>query len=310
VTLALLLSGQGAQAPDMFALTEGLAEARPVFEAAAEGLGGRDPRELVRRGSAASHANRAGQVLCVSAALAGWRLVSGAAPRRCIVAGYSVGDLAAWGVAGWMDAETVLDLAVRRAEAMDAASDPDEGLAGIRGLPLERIAALAERHGAHLAIRNAPDSGVVGGRTGTIDELCAAAIREGASRATRLDVRIASHTPRLTAATERFRIDLAEARVSRPSAAGPRLVSGLDGGTVFSADAGLDKLARQISEPIDWAACLAACDEFGATSFLELGPGHALARMAETAFPGRRVRALEDFASAEGVRSWVSQTAG
>lgn len=309
MTLALLLSGQGGQSPNMFELTADLPAAGTIFEAAAEHLGGRDPREVARGGSRDLHANRTGQILCVTAALAGWKLVGQAVPDRTIVAGYSVGDLAAWSVAGWMEPGAALDLAARRAEAMDAASNSDETLAGIRGLPLVRLEALAKRHGLHLAIRNGPDSVVVGGQAEELRQLCDAAMREGARRARLLDVRVASHTPGLSAATTQFRRDLERVPISRPTGDAPRLLAGLDGATVFEATEGLDKLARQISEPIDWAACLASCDEFGATSFLELGPGHALARMAETARPGRRVRSLEDFVSADGVRDWVSRTA-
>ena len=43
-----------------------------------------------------------------------------ARPARAVIAGYSVGELAAWGCAGAFDAKEVLQLALRRAAAMDA----------------------------------------------------------------------------------------------------------------------------------------------------------------------------------------------
>ena len=55
-------------------------------------------------------------------------------PDRLIVAGYSVGEVAAWGVAGLLGATDTLDLVARRAEAMDAASPPGDGLLFVRGL--------------------------------------------------------------------------------------------------------------------------------------------------------------------------------
>ncbi|MCW5889465.1 MAG: hypothetical protein KIT14_02830 [bacterium] len=39
-----------------------------------------------------------------------------------MVAGFSVGELAAWGVAGALDSHTTLELVARRAELMDAAT--------------------------------------------------------------------------------------------------------------------------------------------------------------------------------------------
>lgn len=305
MTLAILCSGQGGQHPGMFALTAGYPAAQAVFEAARPLLGA-DPRDLVRTGGAALHGNRTGQILCCAAALSAWTIVAAAAPARVIVAGYSIGDLAAWGCAGRFAPNTVLALAAARAEAMDAASGPGHGLAGIRGLPQARVAAMAQAQGCHLAIRNAPDSVVVGGPRAALEAVCAGALAAGAQRAVVLPVRTPSHTPLLRAASARFRETLGAAPIATPRS-GPRLVSGLDGAAVFRAPAGLDSLARQISETIDWAACLEACAEYGATTVLELGPGHALATMASAALPGARVRALEDFRSAEGVARWIAE---
>ncbi|MBE7245359.1 MAG: malonate decarboxylase subunit epsilon [Actinomycetospora chiangmaiensis] len=304
MTLAILLSGQGAQHPAMFALTADRPEAQGVFEAARPLLDGTDPRDLAKAGQDL-HGNRTGQVLCCVAALAGWSVIAASRPGRSIVAGYSIGDLAAWGVAGRFDAPTVLRLAASRAEAMDAASGEGFGLAGIRGLGLDTLDGLIRQHEGHLAIRNAADSFVVGGKRDALDALCRDALAHGAQRAVPLAVATPSHTPLLAAASERFRALLAEAELHRPPPTAPRLLSGLDGAPVFRPEAGLDKLAEQISRTLDWAACLEACGEYGATHLLELGPGHALATMAQAALPGAKVHALDAFRSVEGVREWI-----
>ncbi|URD37204.1 acyltransferase domain-containing protein [Methylobacterium tardum] len=306
MTLALLLSGQGGQHPGMFNLTADRPEAQAIFDAAKPLLGGRDPRDVARTGGDELHANRTGQILCCVAALAAWNALGCARPARAIVAGYSIGDLAAWGVAGRFEPDVVLTLAARRAEAMDAATGQGFGLAGIRGLRLDVLDMLAARHGCYLAIRNAPDSGVVGGRRNALDAVCSEASGSGAQRAVILPVQTPSHTPLLSAATDAFRDILAAAKQVRPPAGAPRLISGLDGGAVFRAEEGLEKLAIQISRTIDWSACLEACGEYGADRVLELGPGHALATMARLALPEARVHALEEFRSIPGVADWLS----
>lgn len=305
MTLAVLLSGQGAQHPGMFDLTADRPEAQMVFAAAKPLLDGSDARDLVRAGGKALHGNRTGQILCCVAALAGWAALGSSRPARAIVAGYSIGDLAAWGIAGRFSSETVLNLAAGRADAMNAASGEGFGLAGVRGLGLAALAAMAARHDCHLAIRNAPDSGVVGGNREDLDALCAEATSAGARRAVVLRVHTPSHTPPLAAATRLFHDMLGRAELCRPAPVAPRLVSGLDGATVFDPEAGLKKLALQISQTIDWAACLEACREYGADRVLELGPGHALTSMARTALPDARVHALEEFRSIAGVRDWI-----
>ncbi|CAO4177499.1 acyltransferase domain-containing protein [Methylorubrum populi] len=304
MTLAVLLSGQGNQHPGMFDLTADWPAAAPVF-VAAERVLGRDPRELVRSPGADLHGNRTGQILCCVAALAGWTVVEAARPARAIVAGYSIGDLAAWGCAGRFDAEAILRLAAARADAMDAAGGEGAGLAGIRGLRRAAIETLAGTHGCHLAIRNAADSTVIGGPVPALERVCEEARAAGALRAVVLAVRTPSHTPLLREASRRFEEALAEESPRRPPPGAPRLISGLDGAPVFDARAGLPKLAGQISQTIDWAACLEACREYGSDTVLELGPGHALATMARDAIPEARIHALDEFRSAAGAVDWL-----
>ena len=304
MTLAVLLSGQGSQHPGMFDLTADLPAAQPVFAAAAPLLGA-DPRAVVRAAGPALHDNRTGQILCCVAALAGWAIIEAARPARVILAGYSIGDLAAWGCAGRFVPEAVFRLAAARAEAMDRASGDGFGLAGIRGISLSAIGALAARHDCHVAIRNAADSAVVGGATHALETLCGAALAAGARRAVVLPVRTPSHTPLLEAASRCFEEALAQEIPRRPQSDALRLISGLDGAPVLNLRTGLQKLALQISRTIDWAACLQACREFGVQTVLELGPGHALTTMARDAIPQARTHALEDFRSAAGVNNWI-----
>ena len=306
--LAILCSGQGAQHKDMFALTAQAPEAAGVFAAAAGALG-MDPRDFVRESDdAALHANAAGQILCVTQALAGFAALQIAPGTRLTIAGYSIGELAAWGCAGAFSPEATIELAGERAALMDAASGPDDGLAFVRGFGRDSIDGLCARHAAAIAIVNPGAVFVLGGARENLRALCAEALSLGAANAAPLKVKVAAHTPRLAAASASFRAVL-RAQSVRPRMAGARLLSGVDAGLALDVEAGLDKLAAQISQTIDWAGCLDACVEAGAAAFLELGPGRALAAMVEAAYPGVRARSLEDFRGIEGARAWLAQSA-
>ncbi|MHC2019502.1 acyltransferase domain-containing protein [Methylobacterium sp. CM6247] len=313
MSLAVLLSGQGGQNPAMFDLVDDHPAAQDIF-AAATPLLGADPRDLARTGGPALHGNRTGQILCCVAGLAAWTVLREANPSRVVLAGYSIGDLAAWGCAGRFSPASILHLAAARAEAMDEASGPGYGLAGLRGLSRARVTALVEEHGCHLAILNAADSVVAGGAVADLESLCARALASGAARAVVLPVQTPSHTPLLAAASARFRAELARAEMLPPSRLGPspppRLLGGLDGAPVFDAAKGLDKLASAISQTIDWAACLEGIREAGARAVLELGPGHALATMARDAMPDAAVHAVADFRSLSGLMDWLAANAG
>jgi len=306
MTLAILCSGQGWQGPDMFSLTRDAPGAAGLFSHSAGLLGGRDPRLAVREETPeAVHRDRIGQILCTLQALAAIAALQGVLPQHLIVAGYSIGELAAWGVAGFLDADKVLDLAAARAEAMDAASPSGDGLMFVRGLPRETLDLLCARHGVEIAIMEPGNAYVLGGARTGLATFADEARPAGAGRIVDLPVEVASHTSRLRQASAAFRKILAQSKAGGASVGSVRLISGIDGMPVMDLSAGLEKLARQISEPVQWGACLQSCGEAGATVFLELGPGRALSRMAAEEFPGVAARSIEEFQSLEGVREWL-----
>ncbi|MGU7779642.1 malonate decarboxylase subunit epsilon [Burkholderia sp. PU8-34] len=308
MTLAILCSGQGGQRADMFHLTDSVPEAEALFAHAGRLLG-EDPRTWVRHAAPdALRENRAAQILCTLQAVAAAALLDRAWPRRRCVAGYSVGEVASWSVAGLIDPHDALELCDARARAMDAASGGEEGMAFVRGLSRDHLGRLCADHDAAIAIASPGDAFVIAGRRDGVDAVAADAARDGAQRVAPVCVRIASHTVRLASAVPAFRASLRAVRVRRPLP-GARLFSGIDGASVLDVDDGLDKLARQIAEPVEWSACLAGCVEAGATAFLELGPGSALAEMAQRAYPALPARSLADFRSLDGATSWLERVA-
>jgi len=308
MTLAILCSGQGLQHPGMFALTADAPEAAALFAHAATLLGGRDPRDIVRSDSSATiHRDRIGQILCTLQAQAAAAALQRDMPRRLIVAGYSVGELAAWGVAGLLDMTVALDLAARRAEVMDAASSPGDGLLFLRGLSRAAVDGLCQQHGAAVAIVNPESAFVLGGAFTALEAIAAAATAMGAARVVRIPVEVASHTSRLAGASVEFRKVLRDAVVRPPPVGGPRLLSGIDSAPVIQVEPGLDKLAAQVSQTVRWADCLQACVEAGASAFLELGPGAALSHMAASSYGEIPSRSLEDFRTLQGARHWLAR---
>ncbi len=303
--LALLCSGQGFQHPAMFALTDERA-AGAIF-AAAEAVQGRDVREIAASADrAAMHDNATAQVMACTQALAAADVLRDAIDEDVVIAGYSVGELAAWGVAGVFDAETLLRLAEARAAAMDAAADGTPGgLAAVRGLPRGRLDALCREHGSHVAIVNGTDQIVIGGVRDALGATLEAARAAGAGKVTALAVGVASHTPLLAGAIVPFREALRRAE-AHTLPADRRLLSGIDGATVFDLSAGLDKLARQVAQTVEWQACMEACRAAGVTRALELGPGGALAHLMAESLGARNSRALDDFRSLDGIRRWLS----
>ncbi|MFG1463370.1 acyltransferase domain-containing protein [Xanthobacter sp. DSM 24535] len=305
---AILCSGQGSQGPHMFDLVAAEPAAAPIFAAAAHALAGQDPRELARQGGDVIHRNHIAQVLCCAQALAAWAVLGTSTPRPLTIAGYSAGEVPAWVVAGLIAAPTAFDLVTRRAALMDAETHEPSGLAAIVGLTRDVIDGVCRLHKLDVAIVNGPAHFIVGGHVADIDAALAEAAGRGASRAVRLPIGVASHTPALRRASEQFAGLLRDdVQVGARLPPGVRLISGIDGAPVRDIGNGLAKLAAQISTTVNWAACMEACRGARPTRILELGPGDALARMMSECAPDIRVHSVADFRTVDGVRRWMEE---
>lgn len=303
--LALLCGGQGTLSDKIFELVSDQPAAEPVFAAAATCLG-EDPRELVGARSADELSiNHCSQILTVTSALAIHACVADLVTEQTAVTGYSVGEMAAWSIAGIWTADEALRLTDARARLMDSAAGPDGRLGYVRGLDRSRLERLLEHHRCEIAIRNPDLLFVIGGAEQDVIGLCQEATQKGATRTGLLTVRIASHTRHLEAACGPLQQALEASRRS-PVASQRVLLAGSDGERIFSASNATTKLACQVARPIDWATTLDALAEIGVDRVLDLGPGHALAEMMQAYLPSIRCYPAEGFRTVDGLRSWIA----
>jgi len=292
------LADQGRQDRAMFDLFVDQPAAAPIL-ADATAILGQDVHHLVRTAADDRlHANATSQTLCVARGLA--------AAAACLepigpalVAGYSVGEMTAWGIAGLWSPAATLRLTAARAAAMDAAGGAQDGLGFVRGLPRAAVEALVARFDCGIAIVNPGLLFVTGGTRAQVAACCNAALSQGAVTARPIAVRVASHTRRLSAAVAPFRTALLTEEPARPIRG--RTLIGATDATIVRGAAGIAGLAAQIDTTIDWAATLEALVERGVERLLELGPGTALADMVGAAYPTLDVRAVDDFRSLAGI---------
>ncbi|HLZ96965.1 MAG TPA: acyltransferase domain-containing protein [Steroidobacteraceae bacterium] len=267
---------------------------------------GQDPRDLVRtRGADELSINHVSQILTVTAALAVSACVTDLLGKPIVVAGYSVGEMAAWSLAGIWTAEEALRLTDVRARLMESAAAQPGRLGYIRGLDRDALHRLLEKHCCEIAITNPGNLVVIGGAEQDVTDLCHEAAAQRTARSGLLAVKIASHTARLERACEPFRQAL-EASRRLPIASQHILLAGGDGERIFSAYAAMAKLARQVARPIDWSVTLQAVAELGVSKMLDLGPGHALADMMQGFHPSIRCYSADGFRTMDGLRNWIA----
>ena len=157
-----------------------------------------------------------------------------ALPPPRVFAGYSVGELAAYGCADALSVEATVELAAFRATVMSGACPDPCGMAAVRGLPQRRLEPLAAEHAVEIAIVNGADRFVVGGRSDGLARMTASASALGAS-VTPLPVHVASHTSLMAPATPAFRRRLEDGQMVAPKVP---VLAGIDGTPVYQRRAG------------------------------------------------------------------------
>ena len=295
--LLILCPGQGGQHGGMFELARTHPRARTFLDLLDQSNLENDPALLF--------ANRVAQPMIVAATLAMWEAIRDFVPAPALVAGYSIGELAACSVAGALAPADAVQLAATRARLMDAClkTHPGQALAAISGLNLPGIDKLIRDDLFGVAIETGEDSCIVGGPVAALASVQEKVLAVG-GRITRLQVEVASHTPYMAPAVAPF----AEAlRASDIHPLTTPVLSGISAATVDGKAMLIDKLSRQLAEKILWMDCMDACAEAGVTVALDLGPGSALSRMLQARHPDIDCRSAADFRSLGGIEKWLGR---
>jgi [acyl-carrier-protein] S-malonyltransferase len=292
--LLILCSGQGGQHPGMFDLARTDARAAQLLDACGAQA---DPARL--------YENEVAQPAIVAAALAMWEALRAEAPSPAMVAGYSIGELAAYGVAGALRPQECVALATTRARLMDRCVAPGRphGMLAVSDLLVDAVDRAAARFGCHVAIINDADKCIVGGLASDLDALQSDPALASA-RLQRIPVNIASHTPLMAGAVAPFAAALRDTAFGMPAFA---VAGGIDGARVHTPESAIEHLSRQLAEPIRWSDCLDACAEAGVDVALELGPGAALSAMLRARHPHIATRSVSDFRTLDGIRAWLAR---
>ena len=274
---AVLFPGQGSQSAESRRL---VADTCPeLLERCCE-LVGEDPFPRV------GQSTRFAQPAIFCASIAGW--IRGEPGDVLALAGHSLGELSALAAGGALETFDALELVVLRGKLMAAAADASPGggmLALLKGTP-EQAERLATTHGVTLANDNAPGQVVLSGDLDVLGEVATAARGLGL-RALMLDVAGAFHSPAMAPAELPFldalrRVTMREPRVPVFSAMTA---------TPFVAPL---QLAAAITRPVRWRETIEALGRFGATRFVDVGPGQTVAKLAARTLPTATVTALEE----------------
>ncbi|MPY88701.1 MAG: acyltransferase domain-containing protein [Luteitalea sp.] len=249
------------------------------------------------------YTNRVAQPLICIGQLATWEAIKRDLPAPALFAGYSVGELAAYGCAASLTAGALAYLAVQRAAIMDEGVREPGALVAVSGGPTAALMELCEQCQVDIAIVNGPEHFVLGGPSHAIQRFEEAAAAR-AFRVTPLNVAVPAHTSLLSPAIDRFRTELERCAMTNPTTP---VLAGITGLPIRTRSAAIEHLSRQIGETVRWESCMETALEMGCTVFLELGPGQALSRMVIQRYPHLQARSTEEFRSLTAVSRWVEE---
>lgn len=276
--LALLAPGQGSQTPGMLSPWLELDGTRERLTAWSE-LAGLDLVELGTVADADAIKDTAvTQPLVVAAALLAHEVLTERLPDDVVVAGHSVGELAAAAIAGVLSADDAVALAAVRGREMAAACDlAPTGMAAVMGgEPADVVAWLAE-HDLTAANMNGAGQIVAAGPINGIDAVVAET-PEFVRKAIKLKVAGAFHTEYMAPAQEKLREKAKDITVSDPTRT---LLSNADGQVVKSGADMLERLVNQVTLSVRWDLCMNTMKELGVDTAAELPPAGALTGLAK-----------------------------
>lgn len=283
--LAILCPGQGSQEVATLVSLGNEPRARPVIKAFERATG--ITIDALRSLSAATiRSNVIAQPLVCATGLAAYSVLREMLPEAVVYAGYSVGELTAYGCAGWFSFEETIRLSVERARVMDEVTVSSAAMAAVRGLKRADIEAALVGCDVHVAIVNGCDRFVVAGAAADMPTVSARVAERGGG-STQLDVQVASHTPLLDEAVERFRAVLERSELRH----GIPVLAGIDGTPVLTRTRAVETLSRQLAEPVLWKNCVHGIAEAGVTIAVELPPGADLTKLVRGVDPSITARA-------------------
>jgi [acyl-carrier-protein] S-malonyltransferase len=303
--LAFLFPGQGSQSVGMLtgwgynaAVAAVLAQANAALGEDLGGLIADGPSEALNL----TVNTQPAMLAAAYAAYSAWRAAGGAVPA--VAAGHSLGEYTAWVAAGSMDLADALRTVRVRASAMQSAVPVGVGaMAAILGLESAKVRAACESIATPAAVveavnYNDPNQTVIAGHVAGVAagiEACKAA---GAKRGLLLPVSAPFHSSLMQPVAIPLRAQLDSIALHTPDFT---VINNVDVVQPTDAAAIKDGLLRQAYSAVRWVETIHAMSAMGINTFIECGPGKALAGMVKRIAPAAVVHNVFDEASLQAV---------
>ena len=229
-------------------------------------------------------------------------------PVEIVAAGHSVGEIAAYAIAGVISADEAVSLAATRgAEMAKACALEPTGMSALLGGDEDEVLARLEALDLVAANRNAAGQIVAAGAVSALDKL--AEDPPARARVRRLATAGAFHTQYMASALEGYATVAGRIVPSEISSPSVTLLSNADGRPVSNAAEAMTKLVAQMTRPVRWDLCTAtmrdlfdqASEQGGAAAIVEFPPAGTLTGIAKRELRGVPAHAIKSPADLDGL---------
>jgi len=302
--IALLAPGQGSQTPGMLAEWLALPGAQAAIDTWSD-ISGLDLARLGTTATAEEITDTAvTQPLVVATTLLAYaelakRALPAAGPGDTVVAGHSVGEIAAYAIAGVISPDDAVRLAaVRGAEMAKACAIEPTGMSAVLGGDEAEVLARLEALELIPANRNAAGQIVAAGSVAALEKL--AEDPPAKARVRQLATAGAFHTHYMASALDGYAAAAAAVTAADPTTT---LLSNVDGKPVTSGADAMEKLVAQLTRPVRWDLCTETMRGLGITAIVEFPPAGALTGIAKRELRGVATHAVKTPADLDGLPS-------
>lgn len=198
-----------------------------------------------------------------------------------LVAGHSLGEFTALVAAGVLDFEDALKLVRERGLLMKESSlQKPGGMAAVIGLDdgtLQEVVEVAQTEGVlTVANANSPGQMVLSGELPALQRAMELAKERGARMVTRLEISIASHSPLMQQASQRFSALLSQIQLRPPEVP---LIANISARAITTVEDLRSELSEHLVRPVQWTQSVQAMMAQGIDTFVEIGPKQVLSRL-------------------------------
>ena len=217
--------------------------------------------------------------------------------RDVVVAGHSVGEIAAYAIAGVISADDAVRLAaIRGSEMAKACALEPTGMSAVLGGDEAEVLGRLEALDLVPANRNAAGQIVAAGALSALDKL--AEDPPAKARVRQLATAGAFHTHFMASATDGYAAAADGVTTGEPTAT---LLSNADGRPVTSAADAMTKLVAQLTRPVRWDLCTETMRANNVTAIVEFPPAGTLAGIAKRELRGVPTHAVKSPADLDGL---------